>query len=53
MGRNAPEWAYITGMDIKINLFYVFTLIDLEIYVSNDVAPFEVHMSTVSALLHG
>ena len=22
MDRNAPEWAYITGMDIKINLFY-------------------------------
>ena len=22
MDRNAPEWASITGMDIKINLFY-------------------------------
>ena len=22
MDRNAPEWAYITGMDIKIYLFY-------------------------------
>ena len=22
MDRNAPEWAAITGLDIKINLFY-------------------------------
>ena len=57
MDRNAPEWASITGMDIKINLFYAtkyyFTIIYLEISVSIDIAPFEVNMSTVSALLHG
>ena len=51
--RNRPEWASITGMDIKINLFYAtmyyyFTLIYVEISVSNDSSPFEVHMSTVS-----
>ena len=50
MDRNAPEWASITGMDIKINLFYV---IYLESSVSIDIAPFDVHMSTVSGLLHG
>ena len=58
MDRNAPEWASITRMDIKIYLFYatkfiIYTLIDLEISVSNDIAPIEVHMSTVSGLLHG
>ena len=58
MDRNAPEWASITGMDIKINLFYatkciIFTIIYLKISVSIDIAPFEVHMSTVSVFLHG
>ena len=50
MDRNAPEWASITGMDIRINLFYafLFTLIDPEISVSNGIASFEVHMSTPS-----
>ena len=53
MDRNGPEWASITGMDIKINLFYVITIINVEISVFNDIAPFEVHMSTVGGLLHG
>ena len=58
MDRNAPEWASITGMDIKINLFYaikfiIFTRIYLEISASYDISPFEVHMSTVSGFLHG
>ena len=54
--RIAPEWASITGMDIKIYLFYAiyhFTLIYVEISVFNDIAPFEVHMGTVGGLLHG
>ena len=29
MDRNAPEWASITGMDIKINLFYATKFIIL------------------------
>ena len=29
MDRNAPEWAFITGMDIKINLFYASKFITL------------------------
>ena len=29
MDRNGPEWASITGMDIKINLFYAITFIIL------------------------
>ena len=59
MDRNTPEWASITGMDIKIYLFYttkfiIFTIIDLEISVSIDIAPLKlVHMSTVSGLIHG
>ena len=58
MDWNAPEWASITGMDIKINLFYAtiflyFTIIYVEISVSYDILPFEVHMSTVSGFLHG
>ena len=59
--RNGPER---TGMGLHnrnghqnlfvlCNQIYTFTLIDLEISVSNDIAPFEVHMSTVSGLLHG
>ena len=46
MDWNAPEWASITGMDIKINLFnatkfiYYFTIIYLEISVFNNIAPF-------------
>ena len=56
MDRNATEWASITGIDIKINLFYAtkfnFTIIYLEISVSIDIAPFEVHMSTVCGKLH-
>ena len=38
---------------VLFNSIYYFTIIDLEISVSNDITPFEVHMSTVSALLHG
>ena len=58
MEGNAPEWASITGMDIKINLynatkFIIFTIIYVEISVSNDISPFEVHMSTVSGFLPG
>ena len=36
-------------MDNKLNSFYAinFTLIYVKISVSNDIAPFEVHMSTV------
>ena len=29
MDRNAPEWASITEMDIKINLFYATKFISL------------------------
>ena len=29
MDRNTPEWAYITGMDIKITLFYATKFIIL------------------------
>ena len=29
MDRNAPEWASITGMDIKINVFYATKFIIL------------------------
>ena len=29
MDRNAPEWASVTGMDIKINLFYATNFIIL------------------------
>ena len=29
MDRNTPEWASITGMDIKINLFYATKFIIL------------------------
>ena len=36
-----------------MDLIYYFTIIYLEISVSIDIAPFEVHMSTVSGLLHG
>ena len=38
---------------VLCNLIHNLTLIDLEISVSNDIAHFEVHMSTVSGLLHG
>ena len=36
-------------MDNKFNSFYAinFTIIYVEISFSNDIAPFEVHMSTV------
>ena len=54
MHRNGPEWAsitMITGMDIKIILFYATKFIILS--VSNDISPFEVHMSTVSGFLFG
>ena len=58
MDRNGPEWASITGMDIKINLFYaikfiILTIINVESSVFNDISPFEVHMSTVGGLLQG
>ena len=59
MDWNAPEWTSITGMDIKINLFYATKFIILpyaiylEISVSIDIASFEVHMSTLSGLVHG
>ena len=59
MDRNTPEWASITGMDIKIDLFYatkvLFFIIYLKISVSNDtcISPFEVHMSKVSGFLLG
>ena len=35
------------------NLIYNFTLIYLEISDSNDIAPFEVFMNSISGLLHG
>ena len=59
MDRNAPEWTSITGMDVKIKLFYAILkmyniiVINVEISVSNDIASFGVHMSTVGGLLYG
>ena len=33
MDGNAPEWASITGMDIKINLFYATKFIILPKFI--------------------
>ena len=38
---------------VLCNKIYNFTVIYVEISVSNDIAPFEVHMSTTGDLLHG
>ena len=38
---------------VLCNQIYNFTLIYVEILVSNDIAHFEVHMSTVGGFLHG
>ena len=59
--RNGPEH---TGMGLHnrnghqnyfvlCNLIYYFTIIYLGISVSIDIAPFELHISTFSGLLHG
>ena len=58
MDQNAPEWASITGMDIKINLFYATKFIILPQFILKFqflmlFYLFEVHMSTVSGFLHG
>ena len=47
------NWNGHQNLFVLCNLIYYFTIIYLEISVSIDIAPFEVHMSTVSGLLHG
>ena len=57
MDWNAPEWTGThrngyKNLFVLCNLIYHFTIIYVEISVSVDIVPFEVHMSTVSGLLH-
>ena len=64
MDRNAPEWTgtHRNGPPVPIwtSKLICFMQLNLLFYhnylgitVSIDIAPFEVHMSTVSGLLHG